>query len=98
MSGEPPVKSQCLPFSQIPHTSRLFLDFLSGTPGVQPFFPRSPYFSQWVKDEAAKVQYDSARRQQVATILERQNKAWGASAQTLENISRLKSGAAAVVT
>ncbi len=46
----------------------------------------------------AKLQYDSERRQKVAAILERQNKEWGASARTLENISRLKSGAAAVVT
>src|ERR1043166_7839059 len=87
MSGEPPLKAQCLPFSQIPHTSKLFLDFLSGAPGVSPFFPRDLHFSQWIKDEAGKVQYDSARRQKVAGILDRQNKAWGASSKTLENIS-----------
>lgn len=92
------MKAQCLPFTQIPHATRLFLDFLSGAPGSQPFFPRGPNFSEWVKDEAAKIQYDSARRQKVAAILERQNKEWGASAQTLNNISRLKSAAAALVT
>ncbi len=92
------MKSQCLPFSQIPHTSRLFLDFLSGAPNLQPFFPRSPHFSEWASEEAAKIQYDSERRQKVAAILERQNKEWGASARTLENISRLKSGAYAIVT
>jgi bacillithiol biosynthesis cysteine-adding enzyme BshC len=98
MSGEPPLKAQCLPFSQVPHSSRLFLDYLSGVPDVKRFFPRDLHFSQWVKDEAANIQYDSGRRQRVANILERQNKSWGASARTLENISRLKSGAAAVVT
>ncbi len=98
MSGEPPLKAQCLPFSQIPHTTRLFLDYLSGAPSLRPFFPRGPHFSEWVTEEAAKLQYDSERRQKVAAILERQNKEWGASARTLENISRLKSGAAAVVT
>jgi bacillithiol synthase len=98
MSGEPPLKAQCLPFSQIPHTSRLFLDFLSGAPGVDPFFPRDLHFSEWIKDEANQMQYDPVRRQNVAAILDRQNKAWGASSKTLENISRLKSGAMAVVT
>ena len=98
MSGEPPLKAQCLPFSQIPHTSRLFLDFLSGAPALKPFFPRDVNFSQWVKDEAGKIHYDSTRRQKVAEILDRQNKGWGASSKTLENISRLKSGAMAVVT
>ena len=92
------MKALCLPFSQIPHSSKLFLDFLSGAPGVGPFFPRDLHFSQWIKDEAGKVQYDSARRQKVAGILDRQNKAWGASSKTLENISRLKSGAMAIVT
>ncbi len=92
------MKAQCLPFSQIPHSSKLFLDYLSGAPGVSPFFPRDLHFSQWIKDEAGKIQYDSARRQKVAAILEKQNKSWGASSKTLENISRLKSGSVAVVT
>src|SRR4051794_29370981 len=98
MSGEPPVKAQCLPFSQIPHTTRLFSDFLSGSPSLQPFFPRGPHFSEWVKEEASRIQYDDARRHKVADILERQNKEWGASPKILQNIARLKSGAAAVVT
>jgi bacillithiol synthase len=92
------LKSQCLPFKQIPHTTKLFTDFLSYSPPVQPFYPRSPYFTEWFKDEASRVNYDSARREQVATILERQNKAWDASPKTLENIARLRKGAAAVVT
>jgi len=92
------LKAQCLPFSQIPHTSRIFLDFLANAPRVSQFFPRDLYFSEWIKDEAGKIQYDSARRQKIAEILDRQNKAWGASSKTLENISRLKSGSVAVVT
>ncbi len=92
------MKSQCLPFTQVPHTSRLFLDFLSGAPSVQPFFPRSPHFSEWVNDQAAKIQYDPERRERVAAILARQNQECGASARTIENVSRLKSGACVVVT
>lgn len=92
------MKSQCLPFRQIPHTTRLFTDFLSWSPSIQPFYSRSPHFSEWLKDETAAVRYDSARREQVAAILERQNKGWGASPKTLENIARLRGGASAVVT
>jgi bacillithiol biosynthesis cysteine-adding enzyme BshC len=92
------VKSHCLPFSQIPHTTRLFADFLAYQPSVQAFYPRSPYFQEWMKDEAAKISYDSSRRERVAGILERQNKGWGASAKTLANLERLRNGAAAVVT
>ena len=92
------MKSECLPFSQIPHTTRLFADFLSGSSKVQQFYPRSAYFNQWFKDEASALRYETERRQRVSVILERQNREWGASEKTLENIGRLRAGAAAVVT
>jgi bacillithiol biosynthesis cysteine-adding enzyme BshC len=93
------LKSQCLPFEQIPHTTKLFTDFLSYSPPVQPFYPRAPqYFAEWFRDEASQMNYDRARRERVAAILERQNRVWGASPKALENIERLRKGAAAVVT
>jgi len=98
MSGELPMKAQCLPFQQIPHTTRLFLDYLSYTPSVRGMYPRSPIFSEWVKDESQRVAYDAARRGKVSEILERQNRAWGASPKMLANIERLRRGALAAVT
>ncbi len=92
------MKAHCLPFSQIPHTTRLFTDFLTYSPVVQPFYPRSPYLSEWLKEEAGKISYDSSRRERVAAILDRQNKAFNASPKTLANIERLRNGAAAIVT
>jgi bacillithiol biosynthesis cysteine-adding enzyme BshC len=98
MSGEAAVKAHCLPFAQIPQTTRLFTDFLSYSPSVQPFYSQSPNFSEWFKKEASAVQYDASRRKRVSAILECQNKSWGASAQTLANLKRLRDGAFAVVT
>jgi bacillithiol biosynthesis cysteine-adding enzyme BshC len=92
------VKSECLPFSQIPHTTQLFTDFLSHNSKVLQFYPRSAYFNEWFKDEASNLAYDSERRKRVSSILERQNQFWGASAKALENIARLRTGALAVVT
>jgi len=92
------VKAHCLPFSQIPHTTRLFADFLAYSPAVQPFYPRTPYFAEWAKEESARISYDASRRERVAAILERQNKQWDASPRTLANLERLRKGAAAVVT
>ena len=92
------MKAQCLPFRQIPHTTQLFTDFISWSPSIQPFYCRSPHFSEWAKDETAAASYDSARRTRVADILERQNRAWDASPKTLENIARLRGGASALVT
>jgi bacillithiol biosynthesis cysteine-adding enzyme BshC len=92
------VKSECLPFSQIPHTTRLFADFLTNYSKVQQFYPRSAYFNQWFKDEASNLAYAAERRQAVSAILERQNQSWNASAKALENIARLRAGASAAVT
>jgi bacillithiol synthase len=92
------VKAHCLAFTQIPHTTRLFSDFLQFSPEVQQFYPRSPHFAEWMKEAAGQNSYDSSRRQRVAEILERQNKSWAASPQTLANLERLRQGAAGVVT
>jgi bacillithiol biosynthesis cysteine-adding enzyme BshC len=92
------VKSECLPFSQIPHTTRLFADFLTNYSKVHQFYPRSAYFNQWFKDEASNLAYAAERRQAVSAILERQNQSWNASAKALENIARLRAGASAAVT
>ena len=92
------MKAHCLPFSQIPHTTRLFNDFLNYLPNIQPFYPKSPQFGEWLNEEASKISYDSSRRERVTSILERQNKSWDASPKTLANLDRLRKGAAAVVT
>ena len=58
------MKAQCLPFSQIPHTTRLFDDLLSYSPSVRQFYPHSPHFSEWLQEQAATLQgFDSARRE-----------------------------------
>ena len=92
------MKAHCLPFSQIPHATRLFSEYLSYSPKVQAFYPRSPHFAEWLKAEAARISYDASRRERVTAILERQNKSWNVSEKTLANLERLRKGATAVVT
>jgi bacillithiol biosynthesis cysteine-adding enzyme BshC len=92
------MNSHCLPFRQIPHTTRLFLDYLDFTPSVQQFYARPPRFLEWAADEVSRIQYPANRREQVAKILDRQNRNWGASSQTIANIARFRAGACAVVT
>lgn len=92
------MKSECLPHSQIPHTTRLFSDFLSDYSNIQKFYPRCPHFREWLKDESTRIVYDAGRRARIAAVLERQNRAWGGSATTVQNIGRFASGASVVVT
>jgi bacillithiol biosynthesis cysteine-adding enzyme BshC len=92
------VKVQCLPFTQIPHTTRLFTDFLYNFPKVSSFYPRLPLYSDWLTERSHAVRYDPNRRRQVAAVLSRQNRGWEASEKTLENIAKFENGAFAAVT
>jgi len=92
------VETECLPFSSIPRTTRLFDDYLHHFDRVKRFYARPPLIQDWWTEEARDIQYPAERRQTVAAILERQNRELGAGEKTLANIERLKQGAAAVVT
>lgn len=92
------LETECLPFSSIPHTTRLFDDFLHAFDRVKQFYARPPLSQDWWAEEIRKIQYPAERRQAVAAILERQNRELGAGEKALANIQRLREGAPAVVT
>ena len=92
------MDSECLPFSFIPHTNRLFEDFLYRFDNVQAYFARPPQIESWWRHEIDRIQYPPDRRAVVGNILERQNRNFGAGQRTLDNIARLRQGAPAVVT
>jgi len=94
----PTLESQCLPFSRIPHTSRLFDDYIHHFDNVKRFYARPPLARDWWQDEIKKIEYPAERRRQVADLLERQNHELGAGEKTLANIERLRAGAPAMVT
>ncbi len=98
IAGVLPVKTQCLAYAQIPHTTRLFLDYLSASSKVQQFYPRSANFTEWMSQETPGQRYDAQRRARVSDILERQNRYWNASEKTIANIARFRAGANAAVT
>jgi bacillithiol synthase len=98
LSGVAFVKAQCIPFTQIPHTTRLFSDFLYDFPKVSSFYPRPPHYTGWLTEQAKAVLYDGERRRQVAGALLRKNRGWGAPEKTLANIAKFEAGAFAAVT
>ncbi len=87
----------CISFNAIPHTTRIFSDFLSYSPAIRKFYPTQPD-AEHVAAFAKAVPRDLLRQAGVADALEKQNRAWGASDATLRNIQRLREGAFAVVT
>ena len=103
------VNPDCIRFEQIPHASRLFLDFLArpagspirtavaraGVAELDRFF--APNSIAAIAEHARALNFDPQRRQAIADVLERQNRKWGASGATLASIARLRAGAVAVV-
>lgn len=87
------VDSDCIPFSSIPDTTRLFDDFLHQFHRVERFYARAA-----LDGAAQTLEYPEARRQAIAAVLERQNREYGAGQPTLANIDRIRHGAPAVVT
>jgi bacillithiol biosynthesis cysteine-adding enzyme BshC len=94
----PTLETEYLPFSSIPHTTRLFDDYLHNFDRVKRFYAQPPLREDWWANEIKKIQYPAERRKAVAAILERQNREFGAGEKTFSNIQRLREGAAAVVT
>jgi bacillithiol synthase len=91
------VIPDCISFDSIPHTTRIFSDFLSYAPEIRKFYPTQPDAAH-VAAFARSVPRDLERQARVADALEKQNRGWGASEKTLHNIQRLRNGAFTVVT
>lgn len=93
------METHCYPITILPHLSRLFTDYATSETPLQPFFAVSPRDHNWAHPEQASqaVNFEGDRTA-LAAQLETQNKSWGASAATLENIRRISEGANVVVT
>jgi bacillithiol synthase len=85
-----------LPFRQLPHQPRLFLEYLDHFDKVKSFYAHPPTVAAATRD-ARKLDYPDERRAEVSSILRRQNVALGAGEETLANLERLEKGAVAVV-
>jgi len=97
LSGDDRVIPDCISFNAIPHTTRIFSDFLSYSSAIRKFYPTQPD-AEHIAAFAKSVARDLARQAAVADALEKQNRSWGASEATLRNLQRLHDGAFAVVT
>ncbi len=106
------VETGTLSFREIPHTSRLFLDYLYDFAKVEKWYARAPFARDWKAARAAisAAAYPAGRRARIADVLERQNREFGAgagaglgagvsaSSNTLANLGRFRAGSHVVVT
>lgn len=91
------MEYDCLPFSEIPQTTKLFASFNEDFDRVKQFYGHAPD-ETGVRAAAREVKLDAAIRSAVVEVLRAQNRKLGADAQVEKNIDRLQNGAAAIVT
>jgi bacillithiol synthase len=91
------MSTDCIPIATLPHTTRLFRDFLamgeSAASPVRAWYGAGPFGSEWMKPAVA-----STHPAALADALEVQGRAFGAGPATLANIAKLRAGARAIVT
>jgi bacillithiol synthase len=90
------MECRALPFRQLPHQSKLFIQFLDDFSSVKQFYGHPPTIPE-IKKAARALEYPRERRAAVTAILADQNAAMGAGEATRENLERLAKGAAAIV-
>jgi len=85
------LRVQTLPFDQIPHQSRLFLDYLKDPVALRQFYPSAVRFHhelpQRVPEVLGAYRVD---REKVCNALEAMNTRWGAGEATIDNIRLLR--------
>jgi bacillithiol biosynthesis cysteine-adding enzyme BshC len=78
-----------LPYSRVPKSSRLLVDYLEQYQNVGRFYNGSPFFPETYGHLQKQLHGFPADRRPLVEILLRQNEAFGAGEQTNENIRRL---------
>ena len=94
------LRVERLPFERVPHQSRLFLEYLRDPARLRRFYPEAVRFHYELDARARRVldRYTTDRAA-LCDALAGANASWGAGAETLENVRRLRSpGSVAVVT
>jgi bacillithiol synthase len=91
------MESHCLPFSKIPHSTKLFSTFVEDFARVARYYEQPPTMAGVVA-AARKIDLPAPVRSGVVDVLREQNRAFGAEANTFRNLDRLAGGAAAIVT
>ena len=92
-----PMESHCLPFGEIPHTTKLFSTFIEDFARVARYYEQPPTLAGIVA-AARKIDLAPDVRKGVVEVLREQNRGFGAGPDTFASLDRLTNGAAAIVT
>jgi bacillithiol biosynthesis cysteine-adding enzyme BshC len=96
-----PMEPHCLPFREVPHTTKLFAAFTDDFKRVRRYFAHPPTESG-ILAAAREIRLDPETRRTVVEVLREQNARFAPDSQlpahTAKNLDRLAAGAVAIVT
>jgi hypothetical protein len=95
------MSTECYPIATLPHTTKLFRDFLAmgdsaANNSLRAWYGAEPLGSAWMHPTRPPAASTNAAA--LADALETQSLSFGAGTATLANIAKLRAGARAVVT
>jgi bacillithiol synthase len=90
------MECHCLSATQVPHTTRLYSNYIGDFPKVAEFFAHPPTLDS-VSKVAAQTSIDRSVRTKVAAILRSQNRAFSAGAAVEAALDQFAQGAATIV-
>jgi bacillithiol synthase len=86
------LRVERLPFRDVPHQSRLFLEYLADPTQLRRFYPEAVRFHFELSDRRGRVLENyKTDRATLCDALAEANTRWGAGHATLENVGRLRS-------
>src|SRR3970040_1637715 len=80
---------RAIPQSQIPHTSRLFQDYLYDYQRVSEFYPLPPFEPASFAKSGDSLRYPDELRQAVVSVLRERNETLAAGPATMRSLDRL---------
>ncbi len=85
------LRVETLPFDQVPHQTRIFLEYLQDATALREFYPSAVRFHHELSGRASEVLagYETDRNALCDALLD-MNASWGAGAETLKNIEMLR--------
>jgi bacillithiol biosynthesis cysteine-adding enzyme BshC len=85
------LRVETFPFEQIPHQSRLFLDYLNDPLKLRTFYPAAVRFHHELQERVPEVlKTHVVDRQKVCDALQVMNTRWRAGSETLKNLQLLR--------
>jgi bacillithiol synthase len=95
------MESPCIPFREVPRTTKLFSSFLEDFSQVSQYYAHPPT-AAGIEAAAREVRLDPSVRKAVVDVLREQNRRFAAGREldsvTAQNLDRLAAGAVAIIT